>query len=521
MSTGSRTQSKRAGRTDNWSGLRIACALFVFCAATAVGSATTSFTDLVNFNPANGANPYSALVQGTDGNFYGTTAKDGAYGDYGTVFKVTAGGTRTTLYSFCSQAGCPDGYSPQTGLTQGTDGNFYGTAQLGGTKNGGTVFKITPEGKVTALYKFCSLAKCADGSGPYGPLVQIADGDFYGTTYQGGTHSAGTVFKLTPEGKLTTLHAFCSLASCKDGESPTHGLLLGTDGNFYGTTDEGGTHSGGTVFRITPTGTLTTIHNFCAKTNCADGSYPYAGVVQGSNGNLYGTTTFGGSHGVGSVFTMTLQGGEFTILYNFCIKTACADGQEPYAGLVEGTDGNFYGATVEGGKGLKGAAEPLFSPENESGTYGTIFKITPKGVLTTVYDFCSKSECADGSFPYAELVQGTNGKFYGTTSVGGNLSCSEGCGTVYRMADGLAPFVVTQPSSGDVGGTVIILGSDLTGATSVTFNGTAAEFTVVSESEIKAKVPTGATAGKVEVKTPGHALVSNTLFRVTDASVTP
>src|SRR5271170_3297898 len=118
MSTARRKQSKRAG---NWSGLITACAVFVLCAATALGSATTSFTDLVNFNPANGANPYSALVQGTDGNFYGTTAKDGAYGDYGTVFKVTVEGTRTTLYSFCSQAGCPDGYSPETGLTQGTD----------------------------------------------------------------------------------------------------------------------------------------------------------------------------------------------------------------------------------------------------------------------------------------------------------------------------------------------------------------------------------------------------------------
>jgi len=515
MSSGWRKQSKQSKRNGNWNGLKTACAVFVLW--TAVGSSagsTTSFTDLMKFAPTNGANPYSALVQGTDGNFYGTTAKDGAYGDYGTVFKVTTEGKRTTLYSFCSEAGCPDGYSPVTGLTQGTDGNFYGTTQLGGTKNGGTVYQITPEGKLTALYKFCSETKCADGSEPYGPLVQIESGDFYGTTYEGGTHSAGTVFKLTPEGKLTTLHTFCSLSNCKDGASPTHGLVLGTDGNFYGTTDEGGTHSGGTVFRITPNGALTTIHSFCAKTNCADGSYPYAGLVQGTDGSLYGTTTFGGSHGVGSVFTMTLQG-EFTILYNFCLKTDCADGQEPYAGLIEGSDGNFYGATAEGGNGTKAGVKPFFTPENESGTYGTVFRITPKGVLTTLYNFCSKSECADGSFPYGELVQGTDGNFYGTTSLGGDVSCTEGCGTVYRIADSLGPLVVTRPSSGDVGGEVLILGSNLTGATSVTFDGTAAEFTVVSESEIKTKVPTGATTGKVEVKTPDHALVSNTVFRIT------
>jgi uncharacterized repeat protein (TIGR03803 family) len=516
--TGWRKQSEKAGRTGTWSGLRTGCAVLVLCAAAAVGSFTTAFTDLLKFDSKNGADPYAVLVQGTDGNFYGTASKEGAYGDYGTVFKVTPQGKQTTLYSFCSKTGCPDGYAPVSGLAQGADGNFYGTTSLGGTKSGGTVFKVTAQGKLTTLYTFCSLAKCADGSASYGPLVQLDSADFYGTTSAGGAHSGGTVFKLTPQGKLTTLYTFCSLSNCKDGESPTHGLTLGTDGNFYGTTGGGGTHSGGTVFKITPKGALTTIHSFCAKTNCVDGGYPYAGLVQGANGNFYGTTPFGGSHGSGSVFTVTPQG-KFTVLYNFCALTNCTDGEEPYAGLLQGTDGNFYGATVEGGVG--GKDSDSIGPPNESGTFGTAFKMTPKGVLTTLYNFCSKSECADGSFPYSELVQGTNGKFYGTALYGGNLACSEGCGTVYALATGLGPFVETRPSSGAVGATVLILGSDLTGASSVTFNGTTAEFTVVSKSEIKTTVPKGATAGKVEVKTPDGTLSNHAVFRVTGSDLAP
>jgi uncharacterized repeat protein (TIGR03803 family) len=505
---------RRTGRAAQWTLLRAACFVLLLCAATAGGlspESTSTFTDLVKFEQTNGTNPYAVLVQGTDGSFYGTTSHNGAYGDYGTVFKVTAGGKRTTLYSFCAKTGCPDGYFPASGLIQGADGNFYGTTQLGGAEKGGTVFKITSKGKLTTLYNFCSQTKCADGSASYGPLVQASDGYFYGTTSASGAHSAGTVFKLTTAGKLTTLHTFCSLSNCKDGGSPTHGLVLATDGNFYGTTGEGGAYGGGTVFRITAKGALTTVHSFCAKTNCVDGSYPYAGVIQGTNGSFYGTTTFGGSHGSGSIYAMTAQG-KFTVLYSLCSLQNCADGEEPYAGLVEGTDGNFYGATVEGG--TSGGAAGLVSPPNESGTFGTAFKITPKGVLTTLYNFCSQAECADGSFPYAELVQGTNGKFYGTTLFGGDVSCTQGCGTVFGLATGLGPFVETRPSSGEVGTQVVILGTSLTGTTSVTFNGTAAEFTIVSASEIKATVPTGATTGKIEVKTPSHALSSNTVFRV-------
>jgi uncharacterized repeat protein (TIGR03803 family) len=505
--------AQKTADTNKWRGLKTAFAVVLVSVTTAVGSSPKNiFTDLVKFDQTNGANPYSVLVQGRDGNFYGTAASYGAYGNYGTIFKVTPKGKRTTLYSFCSQSGCPDGYFPVAGLVQGTDGNFYGTTQSGGVGKGGTVFKITPKGKFTLLYAFCSQTNCTDGSAPYGPLVQGTGGAFYGTTSASGAHQGGTIFKIAPSGKLTTLYAFCSQSKCKDGDSPTHGVVLGTDGDFYGTTSEGGTHSAGTVFKITPKGALTTLHSFCAKSNCVDGSYPYGGLVRGSNGNFYGTTTFGGAVSGGSIFTMTPQG-KLTVLYSFCSKKGCADGEEPYAGLVQGTDGNFYGTTAEGGS--SGGAEDVVTPPNELGTYGTAFKITPKGVLTTLYAFCSESKCADGSFPYGEFVQGTDGGFYGTTSFGGDLSCTQGCGTVFALATGLRPFVEARPSSGKVAAAVVILGNNLTGTTSVTFNGTAAQFTVVSKTEINATVPNGATSGKITVKTPARTLSSNTAFRVT------
>jgi uncharacterized repeat protein (TIGR03803 family) len=498
---------------NEWGTARAVCAVLLLCTVTAVGSAAkTTFTNLVKLNSTEGANPYSLLVQGTDGNFYGTNGSGGANGNYGTIFKVTAAGKLTTLYNFCAQTGCTDGFFPAAGLVQGADGNFYGTTQSGGANgNYGTVFKITSKGKLTTLYSFCSQTNCADGSVPYGPLVQIANGDFYGTTSASGANSGGTVFKITLKGKLTTLYAFCSQSDCKDGESPTHGLTQGTDGNFYGTTGEGGAHSSGTVFKIGPKGEFSTLYSFCAKSNCTDGEYPYAGLVQGSDGNFYGTTEEGGSRQGGSVFKITSKG-KLTVLYSFCVHTACSDGEHPYAGLVEGTDGNFYGTTSEGGSG---SGDLVGGPPNLFGTYGTAFKVTPEGKLTTLYNFCSLSECADGSFPYAELVQGTNGNFYGATLYGGDMSCTMGCGTLFGMATGLSPFVEPRPNSGEDGAAVVILGNNLAGTTSVTFNGTVAEFTVVSKTEIKTTVPKGATTGSVEVKTPDHTLKSNVVFRVT------
>jgi len=484
--------------------LRAAIFVSVCLSAATASLASVRFSDLVDFHQTTGYNPYSQLIQGFDGKLYGTTSEGGAQ-NAGTVFKVSSTGRLFTLYSFCSLPGCADGRFPQTALVQGSDGDFYGVTQAGGANDDGTIFKINKRGKLTTLYSFCSLSKCADGSAPYGPLVENADGEFLGTTSADGAQNGGTVFKISRRGVLTTLHSFCSKSKCADGNSPTHGLLLADDGNFYGTTGEGGAAGVGTVFKITPTGKLTTLYSFCPQTGCTDGDYPYAGLIQATDGNLYGTTVFGGTQGGGSVFKLTLEG-KLTTLYSFCIQAACADGEHPYAGLVQGTSGNFYGITTEGGATLK--------PPKIFGTYGTIFKITPRGKFTTLYDFCSQASCADGEFPYGELIQATDGRFYGTTLYGGDLSCTMGCGTIYRMAAGLGPFVQTQPRSGAVGAAVVIQGTNLQGATSVTFNGTAANFTVISGAEIKTTVPEGATTGRVEVTTPEGTLSSNVLFRV-------
>jgi len=319
-------------------------------------------------------------------------------------------------------------------------------------------------------------------------LVQGADGNFYGTTCDLGCvgevgNGFGTVFKVTPTGTLTTLYSFCAQPKCTDGAFPIAGLVLGTDGNFYGTTAYGGVNDDGTVFKVTSGGTLTTLHSFDLTD---DGAYPYAGLVQATNGNFYGTTSYGGANAYGTVFEIT-PGGTLTTLHSF----DDTDGAYPEATLVQATNGNFYGTTEYGG----------------TGGFGTVFSITSGGTLTTLHSFDS----TDGDDPYGGLVQATDGTFYGTTDAGG----ANAGGTIFSLAVGLGPFVKTLPTSGKVGAAVTILGTNLTGATSVSFNGTAASFTVVSSSEVTTTVPTGATTGKVKVVTPGATLSSNLSFRVT------
>jgi uncharacterized repeat protein (TIGR03803 family) len=471
-----------------------ACSLFLFCALTAIASNAQTFTTLVSFDLANGSQPYASLVQGLDGNLYGTTSSGGANSS-GTVFKVTTAGQLTTLYSFCINKDCTDGAVPLAALVQAPNGYLYGTTAQGGTHGiAGTAFKITPRGEHTTLYSFCARhidGACADGGDVQAGLVQASNRDFYGTTVQGGIHKAGTVFKITPKGALTTLHSFCSLAGCEDGDFPFAPLIQATNGDFYGTTYEGGGSSNaGAVFRITPAGTLTTLYSFCAQTNCTDGSNPYAGLIQSTDGNFYGTTSQGGANGFGTVFRIT-SAGKLTTLYSFCAQTNCPDGANPSTGLVQATDGNFYGTTGDGG----------------TNGDGTIFKLTATGTLTTLHTFVG----SDGYSPNA-LAQFTSGALYGTTSRGGANSY----GTVFRLDIGLSPFVETLPTSGKVGASVKILGTKLTGTTSITFNGTPATFTVVSSSEITTTVPTGATTGKVEVITPHEKLSSNMPFRVTN-----
>ena len=264
--------------------------------ATCGSSGLQAFTTLLSFDGTDGQSPEAALVQAIDGNLYGTTGSGGANGG-GTIFKISLSGKLTTLYNFCSQSGCADGNSPYGGLVQVINGDFYGTTQQGGAHNGGiiyggTVYKITTGGTLTTLYSFCAQSNCADGSYPSAVLVQAADGDFYGTTtYSGGGNcydGCGTVFKISPLGALTTLHTFAGYPS--DGGNPSAGLVQGGNGDLYGTTYYGGaTSGGGTIYKITTGGTLTTLYSFCAQGSCADGYHP-AGLVQGTNGDFYGTT---------------------------------------------------------------------------------------------------------------------------------------------------------------------------------------------------------------------------------------
>ncbi len=291
-------------------------------------------------SPTDGGSPSAGLVQGTDGNFYGTTFYGGANND-GTVFRISSSGTYTTLYSF---VGSPtDGYWPDAALVQGSDGNFYGTTESGGASGNGTVFRISPSGNYISLYSF------ADGAYPYAGLVQGNDGNFYGTTQYGGANGYGIVFRITPSGTETTLYSFGGPPS--DGARPADGLTQGSDGNFYGTTGFGGSSTNcygsegcGTVFRISPSGAYTNLYSFVGSPT--DGGSPSAGLVQGGDGNFYGTTLFGGANGEGTVFRIS-PSGSYTSLYSFVGSPI--DGGYPYDSLVQGSDGNFYGTTGGGG----------------------------------------------------------------------------------------------------------------------------------------------------------------------------
>src|ERR1035441_10414158 len=410
----------RTGGIRRWATSLAIAALMML--ATPISS-RAQFTTLVSFTGANGNLPFMEnLVQGKNGSLYGTTTYGGTSGN-GTIFKVTPTGTLTTIYNF---ANTPDGANPDAGLVLGTDGKFYGTTYQGGTSGLGTVFKITSLGTLTSLHSFTG----ADGQGPEAALVQGSNGNYYGTTAGGGASNLGTVFKITSTGTLTTLHSFAGT----DGWEPEGALIQATDGDFYGTTVRGGTSSDGTAFKITPTGTFTPLHSFDVT-----------------------------------------------------------EGYDPVAGLIQATDGNFYGTTYSGG------------------TYGegNIFEMTSGGTVTSLHSFSGGDGGTDGDYPSGGLVQQTNGAFFGTTGGVG----SGGLGTVFSLSEGLKAFVKTVPTSGKVGSAVTILGTKLTGA-SVTFNGVKAAITANTATYISTAVPTGASTGPVVVSTPCCTYTSNVRFVV-------
>ena len=381
---------------------KIICVIFIFCTAMAIGSSAQNLTTLVSFDGTNGSAPAASLIQASNGNLYGTTEYggptngcEGGFNPCGTVFKVTLSGTLTTLHTFVYS----DGAFPVSPVVQGTDGNFYGTNQGEGDSGGaGAIFKMTPGGTVTVLSSTNSPAGLVqgrdgnfygttpsspytagtvfkitrsgtlttlhtfngtDGKNPQAGLVLATDGNFYGTTYSGGTSNncsggCGTVFKMTPGGSLTSLHSF----SGTDGYDVQAGLVEGSDGNFYGTTVPGGAHNDGVVFKITPSGTLTVLYSFCSQTGCTDGAYPRAALIQATDGNFYGTTFQGGAYGQGTVFSIT-PSGSLTTLYSFCPHSGCADGANPIGGVIQASDANFYGTTSADGNNSSGTVFKL------------------------------------------------------------------------------------------------------------------------------------------------------------------
>jgi uncharacterized repeat protein (TIGR03803 family) len=468
---------------------------------------------------------YWPLVQGLDGNLYGVSGNGtGTYGDGGSIFRMTPTGKLTTIYTFCSLTGCADGQSPN-GIVLGTDGNFYGTTGFGGANsnidcNGeevgtcGTIFKLTPTGKLTTIYNFCTLTSCDDGSLPGSLLVQGSDGNLYGTTRYGGTGvgcpqnlfgpvGCGIIFKISLSGKFAVFHSFCTstVGTCYDGTYPWW-LTLGKNGDLYGTTNWGGPGSGGTqcqdhgcgiFYTISYKGVLTPLYNFCLATGCPDGAGASSGVILASNGDFFGTSGSGGANNFGTIFTITPTG-TLTTLYSFCAQSGCPDGGFPGYPPIQATDGNFYGTT-----GSYGA----------NGTGGTLYKMTPSGKLKTIYSFCITDECNDGTGP-SQFFQATSGMLYGTASGGGPTAN----GTIYALTPALTAFVQPVPFIGAVGTNVTILGSSLSSTSGVFFNGAAAGFSIVSNTEVTTTVPTGATSGKITVTTSGGTLTSNVAFEV-------
>jgi uncharacterized repeat protein (TIGR03803 family) len=283
-----------------------------------------------------GSHPVGGLLQGSDGNLYGT-ASEGS-GGYGTVFRMTLGGAFTALHSFVGG----DGKFPQAALIEATDGNFYGTTSLGGASNLGTIFKMDAAGNVTTIYSFAGI----DGAEPFAPLLQAADGSFYGTTSAGGVDGRGTIFRMDSLGNLTTLHSFF----VAEGFGPYAGLVQASDGSFYSTNTVGGGGIGcsqgcGTVFRFDSSGVLTTVHAF----DLTEGTFPSGGLVLGTDGSIYGTTNGGGANQHGTVFKIDPAGTLLTLH-----SLTGLDGAGPIAGPIQASDGNFYGTTSDGGASNQG-----------------------------------------------------------------------------------------------------------------------------------------------------------------------
>jgi uncharacterized repeat protein (TIGR03803 family) len=364
-------------------------------------------TSLRSFGGGTGAfNPHAGVIQGSDGNFYGTTVNGGS-GLYGTAFKLPASGALSILHSFTNGV---DGATPLAGLTQASDGNLYGASLHGVGASLGTLFRMTPSGAFTHLHGF---GGGDDGGNPLASLVQGSDGNLYGTASTGGSNGVGTVFSLSTNGLFTPLWSFNSA----NGSCPAGSLVQGSDGKLYGTTSAGGTHDLGTVFSLSTNGSFNSLVSF----DYTAGAYPSNGLVQATDGAFYGTAASGGTNGGwGTVFRLTADG-MLTPLHSFNYE----DGANPVGGLVQASDGNLYGTTSQGGIGGQ----------------GTVFQITTNGRLSTLVWFNGPN----GANPQGALIQARDGSFYGTAEFGRtgyNGASGSGDGLVFRLT---LPLFLSNP----------------------------------------------------------------------------
>jgi uncharacterized repeat protein (TIGR03803 family) len=377
-----------------------------------------------------GEYPQAGVIMDAEGNLYGTTYNGGTT-NLGTVFELTPAGTETAIWNFASRN--PDGYGPEAGLTMDTKGNLYGTTFFGNAGVvGGVAFELTPSGTETII---CGLGVGGDtGIDSGAGLIMDAKGDLYGTTVydlilHGERSGGGAVFKLTPPVRnrhtwtATMLYGFCSQPNCTDGENPEAGLTKDTKGNLYGTTYNGGIYGHGTVFELSPNGTggydENVIYSFCSQPTCADGANPWAGLIVDAEGNIYSTTYGGGVYEGGTIFELSPNGtGGYneSVLYTFCSLPNCTDGNNPMGALIRDTKGNLYGTTYAGGAYER----------------GTVFQLSPNGTgghdETVLYSFCSLPNCTDGEYPASGLIS-NKGNLYGTTSGGG----ANAGGTVFEV----------------------------------------------------------------------------------------
>ena len=469
----------------------------LLCSQAALRAENT-FKTIYAFTPDTDGNvPYPALAQGADGRFYGTNSTGGK-NNTGTVFSIKADGTGfNVLSSFPDTNG---GSQPRAGVVQARDGNFYGTTYAGGSNGVGVLYQVTPAGTLTYLTSFNDVS--VPGANPVGTLTEGLDGLLYGTAQYGGSDNYGTVYRVTvPAGTATT---FATITGGLAGYYPQSDLIQARDSNFYGTTLSGGAYNNGTFFRITPAGVFTTLYSF---TGSADGGSPIRGVVQGIDGAFYGATQTGGGYASGALYRLVVSGDTANITALHSFETLLGEGMTPDGSLVAATDGNLYGTTSAGG----------------AYNSGTVFRVTTTGGFATVYSF-TNGTAGDGGFPVGGLTIGNDGKLYGTTA-GQNGSS----GTIFKI-DLNAPLPAPVPLSALVptaafGDTVLIKGDYFVGATAVNFvksDGSAipaASFTVESKTIIAAVVPDGAVTGVISVTANG--LTASTPYALTVTGGTP